>query len=128
PIPTFEADSQGLPMIETETTERRRSSQIPLHGPEAFEAMRRAGRLTAEALDMLADEVAPGVPTDRLDRLIFEFARDHSAYPATLQYRGYPKSTCISINHVVCHGIPNEKPLRDGDIINIDVTLILDGW
>ncbi|MDF2813476.1 MAG: type methionyl aminopeptidase, partial [Microvirga sp.] len=115
-------------MTETEIIERKRSSQIPLHGPEAFAAMRRAGRLTAEALDMLAAEVAPGVTTDHLDRLVFDFARDHGAYPATLHYRGYTKSTCISINHVVCHGIPNDKPLREGDIINIDVTLILDGW
>ena len=115
-------------MTETDTIERKRSSQIPLHGPEAFAAMRRAGRLTAEALDMLAAEVAPGVTTERLDRLVFEFARDHGAYPATLHYRGYTKSTCISINHVVCHGIPGDKPLREGDIANIDVTLILDGW
>src|SRR5215204_5162916 len=90
--------------------------------------MRRAGRLTAEALDMLADEVKPGVPTETIDRRIFEFAMDHGAFPATLFYRGYRKSTCTSINHVVCPGIPNDKPMRDGDIVNIDVTLILDGW
>ncbi|WP_210484561.1 type I methionyl aminopeptidase [Microvirga antarctica] len=115
-------------MTETDTVGRKRSSQIPLHGPEAFAAMRRAGQLTAEALDMLVGEVAPGVTTDHLDKLVFDFARDHGAYPATLHYRGYTKSTCTSINHVVCHGIPNDKPLRDGDIMNIDVTLILDGW
>jgi methionyl aminopeptidase len=108
--------------------ERKRAAAPPLHGPEGFAGMRRAGRLVAEALDMLAEHVRPGVSTDYLDRLVFEFMLDHGAYPATLFYRGYTKSTCISINHVVCHGIPNEKPLREGDIINIDVTLILDGW
>jgi methionyl aminopeptidase len=117
-------------MIEDEIAllERKRASEAPVHGPEAFESMRRAGRLTAEALDMLADHVRPGVPTDELDKLVFEFAMDHGAFPATLHYRGYTKSTCTSINHVVCHGIPNEKPLREGDIVNIDVTLIVDGW
>jgi len=117
-------------MIEDEIAllERKRASEAPVHGPEAFESMRRAGRLTAEALDMLADHVRPGVPTDDLDKLVFEFAMDHGAFPATLFYRGYTRSTCTSINHVVCHGIPNEKPLREGDIVNIDVTLIVDGW
>ena len=90
--------------------------------------MRRAGRMTAECLDMLTDYVKPGVTTEFLDKLAFDFIRDHGAYPACLHYRGYTKSICTSINHVVCHGIPNDKPLRDGDIMNIDVTLILDGW
>jgi methionyl aminopeptidase len=108
--------------------ERRRSSEAPIYGPEAFDGMRRAGRLTAEALDLLAEHVRPGVTTEFLDRLAFTFARDHGAYPAPLHYRGYPRSICTSINHVVCHGIPNDKPLRDGDILNIDVTLIVDGW
>ncbi len=106
----------------------RKNGQIKLHDAEAFAGMRQAGRLVAECLDMLVDEVAPGVPTERIDRLVADFARDHSALPATLMYRGYRKSTCTSINHVVCHGIPNEKPLKEGDIVNIDVTLILDGW
>ena len=66
--------------------------------------------------------------TAALDKFVFEFARDHNAYPAPLNYRGYRKSICTSINHVVCHGIPDDKPLRDGDILNIDVTLIVDGW
>jgi methionyl aminopeptidase len=102
--------------------------QIRLHGPEAFEGMRRAGRLAAEALDMLVPWVKPGVSTEKLDQLVLQFALDHDAIPAPLNYRGYPKSICTSINHVVCHGIPNPKPLREGDILNIDVTLILDGW
>jgi methionyl aminopeptidase len=76
----------------------------------------------------MAAQVRPGATTDHLDKLCFEFAMDNHAYPATLGYRGYRKSLCTSINHVVCHGIPDNKPLRDGDIVNIDVTLILDGW
>jgi methionyl aminopeptidase len=106
----------------------RKTGQIKIHGPEGFAGMRKAGRLVADCLDLLAAEVKPGVTTDRLDRFVFEYAMDHGAWPATLMYRGYTKSTCTSINHVVCHGIPNEKPLKDGDIVNIDVTLILDGW
>jgi len=106
----------------------RKTGQIKLYGPEAFAGMRKAGRLVSECLDMLVDEVKPGVPTERIDRLVYDFAMDHKARPATLMYRGYTKSTCTSINHVVCHGIPNDKPLKDGDIVNIDVTLIVDGW
>ncbi len=114
--------------IEAATAPLRKNGQIKLHGREGFEGMRRAGQLVAEALDLLVPEVQPGVTTESLDRLIFEFSMDHGALPATLMYRGYSKSICTSINHVVCHGIPNDKPLRDGDIVNIDVTLILDGW
>lgn len=106
----------------------RNTGQIKLHDAEAFEGMRAAGRLTAQALDLLAGEVAPGITTAHLDQVAFEFAMDNRAIPAPLHYRGYPKSICTSINHVVCHGIPNDKPLREGDIVNIDVTLILDGW
>ncbi|MGE3148428.1 MAG: type I methionyl aminopeptidase [Pseudorhodoplanes sp.] len=113
-------DAQFAPM--------RKTGQIKLHGPEAFAGMRKAGRLVAECLDMLTDHVKPGVSTDAIDRLVHGFAMDHGALPATLMYRGYKKSTCTSLNHVVCHGIPNEKPMKEGDIVNIDVTLILDGW
>lgn len=105
-----------------------RESEIPLHGPEAFAGMRKAGQLAAAALDMLVPHVQPGVTTEHIDDLVFQFAMDHGALPATLNYRGYPKSCCTSINHVVCHGIPAPKPLRNGDIVNIDVTLIVDGW
>jgi methionyl aminopeptidase len=107
---------------------REKEGQIKLHGPEAFAAMRKAGQLAAAALDMLVPQVAPGVTTEHLDDLVFEFAMDHGAIPAPLHYRGFPKSICTSINHVVCHGIPGPKPLREGDILNIDVTLIVDGW
>ena len=114
--------------VDAATAPLRKTGQIKLHGQEAFAGMRKAGRLVAECLDMLVPEIRPGVTTDRIDRIVFEFAMDHGARPATLMYRGYTKSTCTSINHVVCHGIPNDKPLRDGDIVNIDVTVILDGW
>ncbi|WP_372422400.1 type I methionyl aminopeptidase [Salinarimonas chemoclinalis] len=118
-----------MTLDETDEIERRAGGKTPpIHGPEAFEAMRRAGQLTAKALDLMVEHVAPGVTTDALDKLAFEFAMDHGAYPAPLFYRGYPKAICTSINHVVCHGIPNDKPLRDGDIVNIDITLIVDGW
>ena len=106
----------------------RRAAEPPIYGPEGFEGMRRAGRLTAEALDLLVEATVPGVTTEALDRLAYTFAMDHGAYPASLFYRGYPKSICTSINHVVCHGIPNDKPLREGDIVNLDICLILDGW
>jgi len=105
-----------------------RDGKIPLHAPEAFAAMRKAGRLAAEALDMLVPVVQPGVTTAEIDELVLSFALDHGAIPATLNYRGYRYATCTSINHVVCHGMPNDKPLRPGDIVNIDVTLIVDGW
>jgi methionyl aminopeptidase len=106
----------------------RKTGQIKLYGSEAFAGMRKAGRLAAECLDMLVDEVRPGVSTERIDQKVLDFALAHGALPATLMYRGYKKSTCTSLNHVVCHGIPNEKPLKEGDIVNVDVTLILDGW
>ena len=105
-----------------------RDGTIKLHGPEAFAAMRRAGRLAAETLDMLVPLVRPGVTTRALDDAVRDFTLDHGALPATLGYRGYAHSCCISINHVVCHGIPSERALKDGDIVNIDVTPLLDGW
>ena len=106
----------------------RKTGQIKIHGDAAFAGMRKAGRLTAEALDMLTEHVKPGATTEDLDRRVFEFAMAHDAYPAPLDYRGYRKSICTSLNHVVCHGLPDRKPLRDGEILNVDVTLIVDGW
>ena len=105
-----------------------RDGTIKLHGPEAFEGMRRAGRLAAEILDALAPMVQPGVTTAELDDVVRQMTLDGGAVPATLGYRGYTHSCCISINHVVCHGIPSDKQLKDGDIVNIDVTPLLDGW
>jgi methionyl aminopeptidase len=106
----------------------KNDGQIKLHGPEGFAAMRRAGRLAADCLDALEEMVRPGLATDVIDRFVYEFGLANGAYPATLGYKGYMRSTCVSVNHVVCHGIPSEKPLREGDIANIDVTFILDGW
>jgi len=106
----------------------KKTGHIKLYGPDGFEGMRRASALTARALDAVAELVVPGVSTAAIDKLIFEFAMDHGALPATLMYRGYRYSVCTSINHVVCHGMPNARPLREGDIVNVDVTLVLDGW
>src|SRR5262249_39855144 len=105
-----------------------RDSRIKIHGPEAFEGMRLAGILAAETLDLITPHVPPGLTTGELDRLCHGFIVDHDAIPAPLDYRGFPKSICTSINHVVCHGIPGERRLMEGDILNIDVTVILDGW
>src|SRR6195256_4971678 len=105
-----------------------RSGQIKLHGPDAFEGMRQAGALGAATLDFITPYVRPGIATGELDRLCHRFIVDHDAIPAPLNYRGFPKSVCTSINHVVCHGIPGDRRLMDGDILNIDVTTILDGW
>jgi methionyl aminopeptidase len=117
-----------MPFVSSVEVAGRKAGHIKLHGPEAFAGMRRAGQLAAEALDVLTKHVRPGTTTEALDTLVFDFAIAHDAYPAPLDYRGYRKSVCTSINHVVCHGIPDSKPLKEGDIVNIDVTLILDGW
>ncbi len=102
--------------------------RIVLHHEEAFAGLRAAGQLAAATLDMLVPHVVPDAVTDDLDRLIRDFQLAHGGVPATLGYRGYPKSSCMSVNHVVCHGIPGAKRLKDGDIVNIDVTVLLDGW
>ncbi len=107
---------------------RAQDNKIKIHGPEAFEGMLAAGQLASKALDLVASDVKPGITTEKLDEIIFEFAMDHNAIPAPLNYRGFPKSICTSLNHVVCHGIPGPRHLKEGDILNIDVTLILDGW
>jgi len=101
---------------------------IKIHGAGDFAGMRRAGRLAAECLDFVTPHVRPKVSTERLDTLCHDFIVGHGAVPAPLGYRGFPKSICTSINHVVCHGIPGDKTLAKGDILNIDVTVILDGW
>ncbi len=103
--------------------------RIVIHGADDFEGMRKAGRLAAETLDFVTPHVKVGVSTETLDRLCHDFIVAHQAVPAPLNYRGFPKSICTSVNHVVCHGIPSErKTLKDGDILNIDGTVILDGW
>ena len=103
-------------------------ARIKIYGAADFVPMRRAGRLAADVLDFITPHVKPGVTTEELDRLCHGFILDHSAVPAPLNYRGFPKSICTSINHVVCHGIPGDRKLTDGDIINIDITVILNGW
>ncbi|EDL48689.1 type I methionyl aminopeptidase [Erythrobacter sp. SD-21] len=105
-----------------------RDGTIKLHGPEGFEGMRKAGRLAAEILDELTGFVKPGVTTGQIDDKAREMMLDAGAVPATMGYRGYAHSCCTSINHVICHGIPSDKALKDGDIVNIDVTPLLDGW
>jgi methionyl aminopeptidase len=111
-----------LETVDTET------GGIKIHGPEAFAGMRAAGRLAAEVLDFITPYIVPGAATGALDELCHNFILEHGAIPAPLNYRGFPKSICTSVNHVVCHGIPGDKRLQDGDIMNIDVTVILDGW
>lgn len=101
---------------------------IPLHDEAAFEGMRKAGKLAAQTLDTITPHVVPGVTTEELDRLCHMFITKNGAIPAPLNYKGFPKSICTSINHVVCHGIPGPKKLQNGDIVNIDVTAIVDGW
>jgi methionyl aminopeptidase len=104
------------------------SRVIKLHDAAGFAGMRRAGQLAAETLDFITPHVRPGIATAELDRLCHEFIVAREAIPAPLGYRGFPKSICTSVNHVVCHGIPGDKRLMDGDILNIDVTVIVDGW
>jgi methionyl aminopeptidase len=104
------------------------SRVIKLHDAAGFAGMRRAGQLAAETLDFITPHVRPGIATAELDRLCHEFILAREAIPAPLGYRGFPKSICTSVNHVVCHGIPGDKRLMDGDILNIDVTVIVDGW
>ena len=101
---------------------------IRIHTDEEFGSMRKSCLLAAKTLDMIGEYVIPGVSTNELDKICHEFMVENNAVPATLGYRGFPKSSCISINHVVCHGIPGDRRLKDGDILNIDVTCILDGW
>ena len=108
---------------------RRKVNNIVIHDAESFEGMRRAGRLAAEVLDFITPFVTPGVTTGELDRMCDEFTREAGAVSAPLNYRGFPKAICASVNHVVCHGIPDDrKRLEKGDIVNLDITVILDGW
>ncbi len=117
-----------IPDSEIFDAARQAHFAVALHKPADFDGMRRAGRLAAEVLDMLVPEVKPGVTTEYLDKLAYDYVIAHGGTPACLGYRGYRHTVCTSINHVVCHGIPEDKALRDGDIVNIDVTVIVDGW
>ena len=102
-------------------------SVATIHNAEDFAGMRKAGQLAAETLDMIAEYVKPGVTTESLDKRCFEFTDKNNACIAPLFYKGFPKSVCTSINHVICHGIPSSRVLEEGDIVNIDVTVIVDG-
>lgn len=108
--------------------QKRSRDGIPLHSASGFASMREAGKLAAEVLDYITPFVQPGTTTEQLDVLCHDYITKAGAIPAPLGYKGYPKSICTSINEVVCHGIPDARPLKEGDIINIDVTVILDGW
>jgi methionyl aminopeptidase len=102
--------------------------KITIHQESDYEGMRKAGKLAARVLDFIADYVKPGVTTLELNNLCHKMITENNAIPAPLNYRNFPKSICTSVNHVVCHGIPDERKLKDGDIVNIDVTVIVDGW
>ena len=106
----------------------RRTESIKLYGPDAFAGMRRAGALTARCLDGVTGLVRAGTPLAEINAFVLDFAAAHDARPATLGYKGYEYACCTSVNQVVCHGFPNARKLRDGDIVNVDVTLVLDGW
>jgi len=114
--------------IAAEEAQTRNNGLIKIHKAADFEGMAKAGRVAAMALDAIGELVKPGVPTEVLDKFCYEFGLEHGALSAPLNYRGYTKSICTSINNVVCHGIPGPKPLKEGDIVNIDVTYIVDGW
>jgi len=114
--------------VDADTAPARNTGQVRLYNEAAFADMHKAGALAAQCLDALEDMIVPGMTTQAIDDFVMEFAQQHSVLPATLYYRGFRHSTCTSINHVVCHGIPAQKALREGDILNVDVTFIRDGW
>ena len=99
-----------------------------MYSPQDIEAIRDAGRIAAQAIDAVAQAIAPGVTTDWLDAIAHDFLVAHGAYPSTLGYRGFPKSCCTSLNEVICHGIPDDTVLSDGDIINVDITAYYNGF
>jgi methionyl aminopeptidase len=98
-----------------------------VYDAESIEKIRRAGRISSQALDLIGAVLSPGMTTDEIDRIGHEFVLDHGAYPSTLGYRGYPKSLCTSVNEVICHGIPDDTVLQEGDLVNVDITSYLDG-
>ncbi|UOM34841.1 type I methionyl aminopeptidase [Acuticoccus sp. I52.16.1] len=114
--------------IDADVAPARNTGQVRIYGQDAFAAMHAAGALTARCLDELEDFIVPGTTTEAIDEYVMAFAEKHDVIPATLYYRGFRKASCTSVNHVVCHGIPVPKPLKEGDVLNVDVTFILDGW
>ncbi|WP_346049097.1 type I methionyl aminopeptidase [Actinomadura chokoriensis] len=117
----------SIPRPEYVGKKRPRTGEPDVKTPEIIERMRVAGKIAAQALQEVGRHVRPGITTDELDRIGHEYMLDHGAYPSTLGYRGFPKSLCTSINEVICHGIPDDTVLRDGDIINVDITAYIDG-
>ncbi|WP_067802054.1 type I methionyl aminopeptidase [Actinomadura formosensis] len=117
----------SIPRPEYVGKKRPKTGEPDVKTPEIIEKMRVAGRIAAQALREVGENIRPGITTDELDRIGHEFLLDHGAYPSTLGYRGFPKSLCTSINEVICHGIPDDTVLRDGDIVNIDITAFIDG-
>jgi methionyl aminopeptidase len=107
---------------------RKQRKKIPIYTEEDQAGLRAAGRFNAQLMDFLRQHVQPGISTLELDRLAYEYTTDHGHTPACLGYKGYPRSICTSVNEVVCHGIPNTTPLKDGDIVNVDLTTIVHGW
>ncbi|WP_030145115.1 type I methionyl aminopeptidase [Spirillospora albida] len=116
-----------IPRPEYVGKKRPKTGEPDVKSPETIELMRVAGRIAGQALREVGSHVRPGITTDELDRIGHEFLLDHDAYPSTLGYRGYPKSLCTSINEVICHGIPDDTVLRDGDIVNVDITAFIGG-
>ncbi|GAA0243358.1 type I methionyl aminopeptidase [Actinomadura nitritigenes] len=116
-----------IPRPEYVGKKRPKTGEPDVKTPETIERMRVAGKIAAQALEEVGKHVRPGVTTDELDRIGHEFMLDHGAYPSTLGYRGFPKSLCTSINEVICHGIPDDTVLRDGDIVNVDITAFIGG-
>jgi methionyl aminopeptidase len=120
--------TSGEPALDQFQPGRLNTDGIRIHAPADFDGMRKAGQLAADILDRIAEHVVPGVMTADLDARVHAMIETAGATSATVGYKGYQHATCISVNHVVCHGIPSEKRLKDGDILNIDVTVIVDGW
>src|SRR5262245_59568062 len=127
--PAFDLDLQRAGATTPSPFRQKQHMQVTIKTPAEQEHMRIAGRLAADVLDMLTPYVVPGVTTDELNERCHDFIVNvQKAIPAPLNYRGFPKSICTSVNHVVCHGIPGDKRLKQGDIINLDITVIKDGW
>lgn len=116
-----------IPRPEYVGKKRPKTGEPDVKTPEIIERMRIAGRIAGQALEEVGKQVRPGITTDELDRIGHEFMLDHGAYPSTLGYRGFPKSLCTSLNEVICHGIPDDTVLRDGDIVNVDITAFIHG-
>lgn len=120
--------SKGVSSLPVLKSEYSRKYKIRFKSPEDVEGIRKAGRIALDALDMAESMIRPGISTNDIDAALHEFTIKNKAIPAPLHYRGYPKSVCISVNEVICHGIPDERILKDGDIVNVDVTPILNGY